>query len=55
MDNTKATINTSGLEKIHDIAKWLQSLTNKTNCDDKRELANSMYPDRSSIKKAPLG
>ena len=30
MDSTKATINTSGLKKIHDITKWLQSLTNKT-------------------------
>lgn len=46
MDSTKATINTSGLKKIHDITKWLQSLTNKTNCNDKRELANCMYPDR---------
>ena len=55
MDSTKATINTSGLKKIHDITKWLQSLTNKTNRDDKRELANSKYPDRSSINKAQLG
>ena len=55
MDSTKATINTSGLKKIHDITKWLQSLTNKTNCDNKRELANSVYPDRSSINKALIG
>ena len=55
MDSTKATINTSGLKKIHDITKWLQSLTNKTNRDDKRELANSKFPDTSSINKAQLG
>ena len=54
MDSTKATIKTSGLKKIHDIAKWLQSLTNKTNCNDKRELTNCMYSDRSSIKQSPV-
>ena len=38
MDSTKATINTSGLKKIHDTTKWLQSLTNKTNCNEKESL-----------------